>query len=68
MAIMAKIKGSTVLVTGRASGIGRLMCREALERGAERVSTIALYYIDTGMFDGVRSRIIPILKPEPTAR
>ena len=27
------------------------------------VTTIAPYYISTGMFDGVRSRIIPILKP-----
>lgn len=29
-----------------------------------RVSTIAPYYINTGMFDGVHSRFIPILKPE----
>lgn len=29
-----------------------------------RVTTIAPYYINTGMFDGVKSRIIPILKPE----
>ena len=28
------------------------------------VTTVAPYYINTGMFDGVRSRIIPILKPE----
>ena len=33
-----------------------------------RVTTIAPYYINTGMFDGVRSRIIPILKPEFVAR
>ena len=32
------------------------------------VSTIAPYYINTGMFDGVRSRIIPILKPEWVAK
>jgi short-subunit dehydrogenase len=31
------------------------------------VTTIMPYYINTGMFDGVQSRI-PILKPEPTAR
>lgn len=31
------------------------------------VSTIAPYYISTGMFDGVKSRIIPILKPEYVA-
>lgn len=29
-----------------------------------RVTTIAPYYINTGMFDGVKSRIIPILKPD----
>lgn len=28
------------------------------------VTTITPYYINTGMFDGVKSRIIPILKPE----
>ena len=28
------------------------------------VTTVAPYYINTGMFDGVRSRIIPILKPD----
>lgn len=33
-----------------------------------RVTTIAPYYTNTGMFDGVRSRIIPILKPEYVAR
>ena len=32
------------------------------------VTTIAPYYIRTGMFDGVRSRIIPILKPEWVAK
>ncbi len=32
------------------------------------VTTVAPYYINTGMFDGVRSRIIPILKPEYAAR
>ena len=33
-----------------------------------RFSTIAPYFINTGMFDGVKSRIFPILKPEPTSR
>ena len=33
-----------------------------------RVTTAAPYFINTGLFDGVRSPIIPILKPEPTAR
>ncbi len=28
------------------------------------VTTVTPYYINTGMFDGVKSRIIPILKPE----
>ncbi len=37
-------------------------------RSRVRVTTIAPYYINTGMFDGVRSRIFPILKPEKTAR
>lgn len=31
------------------------------------VTTVAPYYISTGMFAGVRS-LIPLLKPEPTAR
>ena len=30
-------------------------------------TTIAPYYINTGMFNGVDSSIFPILKPEPTA-
>ena len=33
-----------------------------------RVTTIAPYYINTGMFNGVRSRLIPILKPEYVAK
>lgn len=37
-------------------------------RSRVRFTTIAPYYINTGMFDGVRSRVFPILKPEPTAR
>lgn len=32
------------------------------------VTTVAPYYINTGMFDGVRSCIIPILNPARTAR
>ncbi|MBP3613431.1 MAG: SDR family oxidoreductase [Bacteroidaceae bacterium] len=32
------------------------------------ITTIAPYFINTGMFDGVKSRIFPILKPEPTAK
>ena len=33
-----------------------------------RVTTIAPYYINTGMFNGVKSRLIPILKPEYVAK
>lgn len=32
------------------------------------VTTIAPYFINTGMFDGVKSPILPIQQPEPTAR
>ncbi len=32
------------------------------------VTTVAPYYINTGMFNGVKSRIIPILKPEYASR
>lgn len=33
-----------------------------------RVTTLAPYYINTGMFDGVQSRFFPILDPEKTSR
>ncbi len=36
-------------------------------RSKVRVTTVAPYYINTGMFDGVRSSIIPILDPKKTA-
>ena len=32
------------------------------------VTTVAPYYINTGMFDGVKSPLIPILKPEYVAK
>ena len=32
------------------------------------VTTVAPYFINTGMFEGIRSRIIPILKPEYVAK
>ena len=32
------------------------------------ITTVAPYYINTGMFNGVKSRIIPILKPEYVAK
>lgn len=44
----------------------RIELRQA--RSRVRVTTVAPYYINTGMFDGVRSRIFPILDPEATAR
>ena len=33
-----------------------------------KVTTVTPYYIDTGMFKGVRSPIIPLLKPEKVAQ
>lgn len=33
-----------------------------------RVTSVAPYFINTGMFDGVTSKVFPILKPEKTAR
>lgn len=33
-----------------------------------KVTTVTPYYINTGMFEGVRSRVLPILKPEKVAR
>lgn len=37
-------------------------------RSKVRFTAIAPYFINTGMFDGVESRLFPILKPEPTAK
>lgn len=37
-------------------------------RTGVRVTTVMPYYIDTGMFAGVRSPLIPILQPEYAAR
>lgn len=37
-------------------------------RSHVRMTTVAPYFINTGMFDGVHSRILPILEPEATAR
>lgn len=36
-------------------------------RSKVRVTTVAPYYITTGMFNGVQSRILPLLKPEYAA-
>lgn len=42
---------------------------ELAERKSKvRITTVAPFYINTGMFDGVRSRIIPILNPVRTSR
>ena len=38
------------------------------QKSPVRVTTITPYYINTGMFDGVKAPIIPILKPEYVAR
>ena len=38
------------------------------QKSPVRVTTITPYYINTGMFDGVRSRLFPILDPERTSR
>ena len=40
----------------------------AQSKSKVRFTTVAPYYINTGMFDGVRSPLIPILKPERTSR
>lgn len=37
-------------------------------RSGIKVTTVTPYYIDTGMFAGVRSPLIPLLKPESVAR
>ena len=38
------------------------------QKSPVRVTTITPYYINTGMFDGVKSPIIPVLKPEYVAK
>ena len=38
------------------------------QKSPVRVTTVTPYYINTGMFDGVKSPIIPVLKPEYVAR
>jgi short-subunit dehydrogenase len=39
---------------------------ERIAKGV-KITTVTPYYISTGMFDGVKSRIIPIVKPEKAA-
>lgn len=36
-------------------------------KSAVRITTVAPYYINTGMFNGVQSKIFPILDPDKTA-
>ena len=38
------------------------------EQAGTKVTTVAPFYIDTGMFDGVQSRFIPVLQPELVVR
>lgn len=44
----------------------RIEVQEA--KSAVKITTVAPYYINTGMFEGVQSRIFPILEPEKTAK
>ena len=39
-----------------------------MARSRVKVMSVAPYFINTGMFDGVQSRIFPILKPEAVAK
>ena len=45
---MSSFKGSTVLITGGASGIGRLMGKYAIERGA---GTLVIWDVNENMLD-----------------
>ena len=38
------------------------------QKSPVRVTTVTPYYINTGMFDGVKSRLIPVLEPEYVAK
>jgi short-subunit dehydrogenase len=61
MSIYAASKWATI---GWSDSV-RIELREM--RSHVRVTTIAPYYITTGMFDGVRSKIFPLLRPENVA-
>lgn len=61
MSIYAASKWATI---GWSDSV-RIELREM--RSCVRVTTIAPYYITTGMFDGVRSKIFPLLRPENVA-
>ena len=61
---MAVYAASKWAVTGWSDSL-----RLEMEQLGKNVSftTIMPFYINTGMFDGVKSKLIPILEPEPTA-
>ena len=61
---MSVYAGSKWAVTGWSDSV-----RIEMNQTAKNVSvtTIMPYYINTGMFDGVKSKILPILDPEKTA-
>lgn len=61
MSIYAASKWATI---GWSDSV-RIELREM--RSRVRITTIAPYYITTGMFDGVRSKIFPLLSPENVA-
>ncbi len=61
MSIYAASKWATI---GWSDSV-RIELREM--RSRVRVTTIAPYYITTGMFDGVRSKIFPLLRPQNVA-
>ncbi len=62
---MSVYAASKWAVTGWSDSV-RLELKQ--QKSKVRVSTVAPYYISTGMFNGVKSRFFPILKPEPTAK
>ena len=51
---MTKIKDRCVLITGGASGIGRIMGRMALERGARRLVVWDINEADAAAIEGVK--------------
>jgi len=61
---MSVYAASKWAVIGWSDSVRIEMERQKIEVG---VTTVTPYYINTGMFDGVRS-LIPILKPERVAR
>jgi short-subunit dehydrogenase len=62
---MAVYAASKWAVIGWSDSV-RIELRERKSR--VRVTTIAPYYTKTGMFEGVRSRVLPLLEPEYVAR